>query len=1130
MGTTDTALRSGSGVFGFTLLIEGYPKIITSAADLDAVVDAYADEDWDEAISGLEVIGGIKQSIEPLKEELDKPELTFRVTDCDGTDHLGKALWKTKPTISSRLDDLFEPGTDGSGTLTVKSNTGFATSGVGYLGTKRISYTAVVGGTGFTIPPGGANTFDPLGADTGNTYARPHGVATGGTFDVAAPTRFSDVPATWHGKKVALYIHRIVDGVWDTRAEARLEFAGKLVKFTDGAPGVVTLHCRDLRYDVENAVLLKNQWVGYVKPGIYLTAGDGFRAVERDTAPGLGRVESAPLLVVASGASGTDEVNEGIYEYSEFLAILTRWLSADPTLNGTWSAQLQLTANGWRTVFRAKFGTDSLRDLEISARVPRLMDFMGFPDAKPIDRWITARGELESGSEHFIVSPSAPYRSLALQQPHQTTNMVVDLLGSDGVWFDDLQFAPGFLQEISDGLALSYVRIGTDQLAVANYSSATRLTKVTPVAGFGTSYGDGEGFKLPGITFDDEAENLEVRQVVFLSGAFHSIMVRLFASIGGTPGVNHAVYDHFPWGVGMPWAVLGDDFVQSCKSLEQASGTSTISVVLDKPTPFRDILLPEMLLRFAFLVFKDGGYRFVSPPVPSALTPDHVLDETNKAIEGGKPPPSRSEWSSELMVNVIKIRHSRDLKGEFRGAEISIQNQSSIDAHGKSELATIDAVNCADDRSGLYASTVRHLAADLAADLLVMFGKPLKIVTRTLAPTHYHAAPGDTAALSDDVVRDPASGERGIANRACVVLSTFHDYGQGGGVMSGEATLLLSDEDRTFPLGPAAEVDTGYTSGLYTDGYDSTNFRLALKAHSFSKATESVDATHFDAADLVRVVEMDPADPSTIDAWSRVVASVQSAVVPYYLQLTAGISGPAWSGATKTFGVIPQSFASCQASQKLHAFQADDGDGMIQDVAEPNLFGSGSPNSIEVFATGNASDLPSLLADELAGDGVPLTPLQMQSFARMHNNLIHYKTATHRPLIAVSPEAVTSTEYELLYYAPLYLGALPGIFKRYLRLAPMLKSDNAARTAYVRITSSSTPPLGASVTDYSYKESTRSVEFSTAATVPTIASIQDLMPVLADGGYTWISVEARISAPGTATLYGIPTQFLKAGA
>jgi hypothetical protein len=1142
--TTDTALRAGSGDFGFVLLIEGYEYLITSAADLTAVRVAYADTDWTQALGGLVVIGGIKQSIEPFKEDLDKPELTFQIMDFDGEDTFGRAVWCSKPTFSSRLNAVFEPNANGSGTITVDDNTAADSAGVLYLGTKRVEYTSKSGSTGFTVPAGGASTFLPFTADTGNTYAWPNNLAPGADGDVGVAPRVADVPQAWHGRRVALYIHRIRDGVWDTRDQAHLEFAGTIFDISDGEPGMTTLRCRDLRATIESAVLHRRQWTGVVAPGIYLTAGDTLRVSEIQhsygAVPAGDTVASNPLTVVASGASGTDEIDEGLYDFDDFIIRLNRWLIADPNLNGEWTASKPLLEDGWRTVLTASFSTLPKFSIALISNRGHLLEFMGFTDiidwsataafaggADVLQYFSVTSPVVDPGAKCALVSEEPPFKSKVMRNPGKFTDFIIDIDAESGTWYDDTTFAPDFLQEIADGPKLSYVLIGDKQLAVANYDSSTQLTKVTAVPGFGREYEDGVDFAPPGITYDDPEGTLTVRQVVLLTGQFSELMPRLFASIDGR-GVNHDTYDDLPWGAAVPWSLLGDPFVNSCRSLEQAVQSHTLTVLLTKPTTLGAILQSEMALRFAFLVWKDGGYRFVSPPAPNSITADHTLTEANKAIAGDGPiPPSRSDWSSDMMVNVIKVNRNRDVTGKFRGAPLTVTNRAVIDVHGDAQVVTIDAINSIDDAQGISSATTEHLAMALVSRVLPMFDKPIKVVTRTIAPTLFHAAPGDTATLSDDLVRDPASGERGVSGRACIVLSSFHDYGHEGGTMAGEVTLLLSDEDRTYPLGAAAVVDTTYTSGLYTNGYDSTNLRLKLKLNSYTRAaTDEDDVTFFAASDAVRVIELDPADPTSHDAWSRTIASVDTATS--YIQLTAAISSPSWSGATKKFAVIPQAYASCQASQKLRAFQADRTDGMVQDVAEPNLYGT---SNCEVFGAGNSTDLPSLLPTELYGDGKPFTPHQLQALARMHNNLIHRKTALHLPFMPAAAGSTTSLLYEAMYFFPLDLGTFQMAGQlRYLSIAPMLSTNSGLVTGSIRVTSSGVAPIGTGLIAVTWPSPTRSIEFTRSSTTPAVATAQDLLPVLGPGGVTWITIEGKVSIAGTAYLHSLADFYLKAGA
>jgi len=1133
MGTTDTALRTGSGQFGFVLVIQGFSHVITDSADIPAVVTAYAATSWLAALGGLKVVGSIKQSIEPLKHDLDIPTLTFQIMDFDGSDTLGKALWKSKPTISSRLDATFAPAANGSGVVVVKDNTGMPTSGTVYLGNRAITYSAKTGSTGLTIPVGGASALNPFEANGSNIYSWPQNSADGWNGDVAAPPRVANVPQTWIGKHVALYVHRIAGGVWDSRAQAHLEFAGTITRIEDG-DGITSIQCQDMRRKIEDAVLLRKQFIGYVKEGIYLVAGDKVRAKEYIHYPTeLTKTTATDFTVVASGASGVSQCNEGLYKYDDFISLLNAWVSADANLLGDWAAYKPIRQDiGYRTVFRARFGTAVSRSTAILSNATHIMEFMGFPDwalSETEDGFAYAASPARIDAEVFITSTQAPYRIRVLQATNGGMNgRKVEFESNDGTWYNHSGYLPNGLREKADGENWSYITIGDSDLAVAKYESSTLLSSVSPVQGFGKIV-VGRLESSGGVTWDDPpSTRLPVRQLVYLAGKFSELIPMLIASIGGTTGVNHATYDILPWGAGVPWALLGSTFLTSCDSLESAGHTDTIAIRLDKPTRLKDVLIPELALRFAFLVFKDGVYQFVSPPVPNALAATHALSEENKAVPSGSDvPTSESQVSSDWMVNVIKINYERDAAGKFVGHPITIKDQVSIDLHGETGAVTIDAVNSVSETTGISGSTVEQLASNLTTLLFPMFGRPVKTVTRTIAPTLYHMTPGDTVTLSDDLVRDPTSGARGISNRAGICISSVHDYGHEGGELMGEATILLTDEDRTYPLSPAAEIDATYTSGLYTNGYDSTNFRLKLKDHAFSRATGSNDVTHFDNSDKVRIVELDPANPASPDAWDRTLASTGGVdTATGYLQMTAALSSPSHSG-SKKYVVVPQSYASVQTSQKLHVFQADDLDGMIQNVSEENTYGAS--NELD-FGRGVATDLPALIPTERGGDGKPVTPYELQYLTRMANNLVGYKTATHVPFTLSTAAYTTTTAYRLELVLLFWFGGHQVASRsRKISIAPQMKIATAGNTATVRVTTSRYPPGGVSTTNATFAGTTRSVIFTTTSDTYVIPTAQDLLPIPSTiPGFTWISIEMKTSSNSHAcTCKGLPTLYLK---
>lgn len=1148
--TTQTALATGSGQFGYVLLIEGFPYAISDCATTAPVVTALAATAWSQVLPGLKVVGSIKQSFEPFKEDLDIPELTFHVMDCDGNDTFGKAVWKSKPSISSRLNAVFEPAADGSGTLTVRDNaTGpaaFPASGTVYLGTRAISYTSKPSSTTFTVPAAGSSTYSPFTAESGNTYSLPGTMAEGQNWDIAAPARVSDIPLTWIGKKVALYIHRIVGGVWDTQAQAHLEFAGTIGAFEDGE-GITVVKCRDLRKQIEDSVIHKSQWRGYVKPGIWLAAGVKFKATVFYSTSAGGAVatsNSGEFEVVASGASGDAQCNEGLYDYDNFLYRLETWLDSDG-VGGTWAFYKKNREQGIRTSIRceatAGMSVDFLK-IVFRCTSAAVLEFMGFgADYKGNDEdddWLKVERRKDFTDTIIMTSSAAPYRIRALQGNEGNRhgeNQSIECESFDGTWWDHSTYLPEGIKGLEAGGNWSYVIIGESQLAIAEYSSDTELIDVTPIAGFGEVYDKiSRDFIAPGITYDDAADaRLEVRQVIFLTGKFSSIVTRLLASIDGR-GINHDTYDSFPSGAAVPWSLLGDTFVNSCRSLESSEGTDTISIRLDRPTRLKDLLIPELALRFAFLVFKDGGYRLVSPPVPNSITADWTLDETNKAVGPGEQVPMTScAWSTDYMHNVVKVNYRQTHDGKFID-HVTVKDATSIAMHGETEAIEIDAVNSVSDKASVSGSTVESLAANLSVRLFPMFSKPVKLITRTIAPSMYGIAPGDTVALSDDLTRDPTTGARGISGRACTCIASFHDYGHEGGRLTGEVTLLMSDEERIYPLSPAAEIDTTYTSGLYTNGYDSTNKRLKLKDRSFSRSADSKDAASFPTDSKVRILELDPADPASPDAWDRTLDAVDTSLP--YLQMTATLSSPAYSGSTKKYVVIPQGYAAVATSQKLAAFIADDADGHIADVIEPNGYGASNNFS---YTNGVSTDLPALIPTETYGDGKPLTPYQLGYLVRGANNLVNYKTATHCPIITWDTDGTEDlvsgdTTWELHQVFPFYIGGFQVAGRtRYISVAPQFRTTIGTETAYVKVVSSRFPPIGSGLVDpaFSIPEPARSVEFTTTSTTLVTATAQNLLPVAAQiPGHTWISVLLKTEGGGGALVRctGLPVLYLKA--
>ncbi len=1129
MTTTGTALQTQAGLqMGFALLVEGYPYVLTDG-QLGAVTTAYAGTGYEYALPGLRVDGAIRQSIKPFQNDIDVPTLTFRITP-DDADTFGRSVFRMKPTYKSQLASPFQAAADGSGTITVK-NAGQFPDDVGtvYLGNKAMRYSAK-GGTTFSVQAGGAQYLHPFDADGGNKYSKPHITPGQQNWDQAPVSWVTDAPTKWIGRKVALYIHRIVGGIWDTRAQAHLEFAGKIVEIEQGELGETILQCEDLRGELQDASLLKGQWTGFVKSGIRLQAGDAFIAIENES--GTVR-QSGPFTVVASGASGADEIDEGYYQAEDLAGRLNAWADADATLTEKWAFALrQIPGEGTRFTISVTFSAATNNAIAFHAnRTGRaVLDGLGITQEQLEKTTIEDyphRVEVREFARQTVIfgSANAPFRIRPFQR-RATGRVTVELDDSVGEFIDTTPFLPPpYDTWPGAGENWSFFTV-MGRLLLGRKVSATKIDQIyNKSLGFASYAADDTAdLNVGGLTVDDDAKALEIRQVVILQDSFTNIVARLLASTSGT-GVNHATYDAFPSAMGcpgIPWSLLDDEFLESARRLDQAIKTESMMVVLDKPTPMVDVLVPELAQRHAWLIFKNGKYVFASPPMPNALSTEHTLDETNKA---GTPDTLRSSvrLTNEFLVNAISLKFNRTSGGKYRD-EVVIRNEASISDTGETKQVTLEAPNSYTDAASTGAAA-QDLAACLAQRTLPTFGKPLYLVKRTIAPTEYDIAPGDTITFSDDDVRDPTSGVMGIDNRACICLASSHGYGHEKGQLFGEVELLLTDEDRTYPLAYCLEVDTDFTAtvdGLsFTDGYASAGPAIKVKDHAHSRSTDALDITHLTAGDKIRIVEVDPSNTASIDAWDRTVLAVDS--TDSYFTMTATISAPAWSGATKLFEVVPQLFADCTEDQQLHAFLADDSDGLIQDEAQPNLYGE-YPQS-GAFARSAPSDLPMLIPDESDDEGRPLSSGLLHKWSTMGNNLISYKSAPNSPILWFARPVTAATSYEWITTFPWYIGDNPyKMGRRVIKIASRLNVTDVAETASCKVTSSRHRPSGTTV---EFDGATQSVTFTlTGTTTETTQATQDLSIVTADlQGYTWITVELKTSG-ATARLRGFPVFYL----
>jgi hypothetical protein len=270
---------------------------------------------------------------------------------------------------------------------------------------------------------------------------------------------------------------------------------------------------------------------------------------------------------------------------------------------------------------------------------------------------------------------------------------------------------------------------------------------------------------------------------------------------------------------------------------------------------------------------------------------------------------------------------------------------------------------------------------------------------------------------------------------------------------------------------------------------------------------------------------MDPVNPAAASTFTDTIISVLVDAVSGYdsIRLTTGFTPAAGA----TYLIDYDSYDQVTSSQQLRSFQADGGDGAIQDLAEPNSLGD--TVIAGTIPAADSSVLPARHSSQKYGDGKPLSASVVRGVVRMANNLSDYKTSPHMPIVnseSAVAFATGSTDLHHLKTFPFPIGpATAGTVRRLIHAAVQFASTTGA-SAVVRITSSVLPPkVVANLTGIptsSWGRTRRgAIDFTTTSTTQyTLAAAQTIQPVAAFDapGFTWITVEAN----GFVDLAGIP--------
>lgn len=1153
MGTTKDALENGDNpVLAFVIAIEGYTNLITTWPDTSAVVTAWAATSYSACIGGLETPREIAQTVSPFRPSIESDSCTF-VIHSGENDAFGQAVFATDKTggALTRLD----ASVDANDTTIATGSGDFAASGAAFIGTERFTYGSVSNGD-FTVTSRG--TPVPFAINGGSTFGREHRISqvAGG---VTQRPYVSDFPRSWVGKWVGCWAHRVVDGVLDTKAQAQLIFSGKIADIRDGiASGqdVTVLDCTDTREAIKSAVLLGDQFSCVPQEGVRLTSGVDsirFRMFSTDYTT---TVYDDEELVVGTTVYGATHISAGYNTTAAVIQGIVHFL--DDAMNAAdlandWHVRKYPDAagNGPFVQFEASTTTNAVTArLRISGS-PKIMGMLGFDIEQPTGSDDgTAWGKNAPLYEAHDSAGSAGTRTPFVRARfREAYSLATPLLGEDqttlmdepsGTWINQQADLPKPWADFAgtpDTSSGSWgFLIWTDRALLAKWTSDTVFTlwasaDLDAIFGFNPESLGTEAGASP------RTNNAFIRkggaiprykQAILIRNDLEYIVSRIFASTGAS-AYNHATYDAFDYQLsadgGIPWDLLGDNFLNTLAHLNGMSSTATMTLLLEKPTKLEDVLLPELALRNAHLVMKDGGLVFGTPSLPSAGATTHTLTSSHKAAEPGS---VASDWpdyerSRNTVITHLKIKYNRyGISNDYRNV-VEVNNEQSKSDYGTSEPITIEARNSIDIGDGA-GDVVSELINSLAADALAFYGKPLPITSRSIAHTKWFITPGlDSVAVTDSFLRTALDGTRGISAVTGWVTGMSQDWSTMRGTI--QVVLLEEGQSNRVIYSPVMHLDSDAVGTDY--GYDHANSRIYVEQHSFSLSSEDTDINNAEAGDLYTLVERSCADPSTPVTFDVEVDSVTPG--SDYFTLTAQL--PASNSLTgKEWYVISQNYGSAQSSQQADAYQGDNADGYIVDTVRNREWVSQAPETSTITAAVQTTrhEFPATDGTYWA-EGEPVHPAIHRNLINTVNNLIGYRTAPQMAQMFDDSNGLFSTsETDFVLAAwPIkyYIGR--GRFdalKRVLNVGVTLQQVTSG-TATCRVTTSAFLPAGATdagqVTTLTFIPPYNQATFTTTST-----SIDNVTPTTMDvvpgpsHEYTWITVELKASA-NTSRYFGL---------
>jgi hypothetical protein len=1097
------------------VVFDGLPIALTTASSASEMATAWAGTDWSSSTQwslGLRVVGNMSQRITPYDPQIEANSLDIYALDVD--DNLAAYLLRTAYSSGAATPITSDIDCNDT-TFNVKTTTSFDSSGTLYLGSQEtVTYSGKTATTFTGVTRGKYALFQ---TDGGSAFARPFrgNSSDNGTDVTAYKPSVSNYPSSNVNRCVAVYLHHRENGVWCTKANAQLLWAGKIKEISEDGTGNVKMSCVSV-LEMLFQKIWERPYTARLAEGMSFTNITGHIHAESgtytigDIVTGIRGPSDSALIV-----SGNEITHRRLA--SEINNQMATWLATGTDLHGSaFSIRLMPAADGdgvpkYRMTWRLSDGSITKRYMVHVGLSWDAWSLLGWEPSRS-DHKISIDGSeivyktfIRRTTTTYILEATNPpmrWKPIGVHLGSGRHTVVCDLNSEQGTWRTQTNL-PIAVDNIYDGTTsgLGFIKVGESHVFAALYDDA-EFSIVDDVTAEMASL----GFKLASGPNDlnhqdtGNTQAVEAQQVWIEQDSAVNVFKRILMSTG-TSGFNHVTHDSYAddMGIGIPASLIDQGSML-------ALGRYDYGLVLTGPMEVRKMLESIMAFNGVYLVWKNGKITFQRPA--GTQTVDYQLTEANKALtdpnDAGR---SRAVISADEIINVATMNYHYRADGKFRD-QITVQDDSSITLFGQRRSVEIDAY-------GIYNSFIRWTNSNIAEiwrqriapGMMAHFTRPLAIISRTYDFSLANMAPGDVVEVTDQAIVNPLTGTRGITEMRGWVLSTDFDFSTGVGKCQ---IVLLPHiaETRIAKWAPSARVSS----------YDAGTKVLSMVAHEYSLSSDTVDAGRFATGDKARLSELGPSGAAT-NYTGLAVASVSTSG-DGSVTLTTDPTGGSGLGAGRTYVLEYDDVLTVNSDQRAKAFIADDAD-MSTGYNGNDAYVWGPANN--GLDPGSVDYTQQYMKVESTQDdvGTALSAHKLKHIVDSCNNLFAYRTSqVHINDVLVTGRAQTGTTEKLVYgpvWVPLYGG------DRSLKASVYGKTSSGTGTFTVYY--SPRPPVGSTSTSVS-ADSAKSVTLTTtSATYEWIAETSVTNPWRTNNplrGGCWVYVTAKASAGGvTATFCGI---------